>query len=66
MIINKQTFIFYVISFIIACDGFALIFLTRTTLILATGVILVIVGLFLFLIVEEMKAKTRRQYSTNF
>lgn len=61
--IDKNSIVSYVISLIITLCGFVLIFLTRTTLTLAAGAMLVVIGLFLFLIVQEKKVKTSRQRS---
>jgi hypothetical protein len=58
MKIDKNTFIIYVISFIVMLTGFSLIFFTRSTLTLAGSSVLVFIGLFLFLIVREKAHKT--------
>ncbi len=57
---DKNTIIPYIISFIIMFAGIILIFFTRSTLALAGSSVLVIIGLFLFLIVREKTYKAAR------
>jgi uncharacterized membrane protein len=59
--IDKNTMFFYVICLIIALGGFSLILLTRNTLIFVAGVILALIGPFLFLIVREKTKKAAKQ-----
>ena len=53
---NNNSMILYIISFVIMLGGFALVFITRSTTILAAGAVLIFIGLFVFLFARE-KAK---------
>lgn len=56
---NKNSMILYIISFVIMLGGFALVFITRSTTILAAGAVLIIIGLFVFLFVREKAKKVK-------
>ncbi len=53
---DKNAMIFYIISALIMIGGFVMIFMTRSTAILAGGAVLILIGLFVFLFGRE-KAK---------
>lgn len=57
---DKNSLVFYIIAFAAMIGGFAMIFLTRSTTILAAGAVLIFIGLFVFLFGMEKakKAKT--------
>ncbi len=56
---NKHSMILYIISFVIIIGGFALVFITRSTTILAAGAVLIIIGLFVFLFARETVKKAK-------
>lgn len=56
---NKNSVILYVISIVIMLGGFALVFTTRSTTILAAGAVLIIIGLFVFLFAREKVKKVK-------
>jgi len=56
---DKNVMVLYIISALIMIGGFVMIFMTRSTAILAGGAVLVFIGLFIFLFGRE-KAKTTR------
>ena len=56
---DKNVMVLYIISALIMIGGFVMIFMTRSTAILAGGAVLVFIGLFIFLFARE-KAKTTR------
>ncbi len=56
---DKNSMILYVIAFIVMIGGFAMIFLTRSTTILAAGAVLIFIGLFIFLFGREKAKKVR-------
>lgn len=56
---NKNSMILYIISFVIMLGGFALVFITRSTTILAAGAVLIFIGLFVFLLAREKAKKVK-------
>lgn len=56
---NKNSVILYAISIVIMLGGFALVFITRSTTILAAGAVLIIIGLFVFLFAREKVKKVK-------
>lgn len=56
---NKNSIIMYIISFVIMLGGFALVFITRSTTILAAGAVLIFIGLFVFLFAREKAKKVK-------
>lgn len=56
---NKNSMILYIISFVIMLGGFALVFITRSTTILAAGAVLIFIGLFVFLFAREKAKKVK-------
>lgn len=60
---DKNSMILYVIAFIVMIGGFTMIFLTRSTTILAAGAVLIFIGLFVFLFGRE-KAKKGQDVRT--
>ena len=56
---NKNSMILYIISFVIMLGGFALVFITRSTTILAAGAVIIIIGLFIFLFAREKAKKVK-------
>jgi len=59
MSMDKNTIVVYIISLVITLAGFSLVFFARNTLVLAGGALLIIVGLFLFLIGREKIQKRK-------
>ena len=53
---DKNIIVLYIISVLIMIGGFVMIFMTRSTAILAGGAVLILIGLFVFLFGRE-KAK---------
>lgn len=56
---NNNPVILYIIGFAIMLGGFVMIFLTRSTTILAAGAVLIFIGLFVFLFGREKAKKVR-------
>lgn len=53
---DKNLILFYIISAVLIVAGFVMIFMTRSTTVLAGGAVLIFIGLFVFLFGRE-KAK---------
>ncbi len=56
---DKNLMVLYVISLLIMIGGFVMIFMTRSTAVLAAGAVLIFIGLVVFLFGRE-KAKRAR------
>ncbi len=56
---NNNLLILYIIGFAIMLGGFVMIFLTRSTTVLAAGAVLIFIGLFVFLFGREKAKKVR-------
>lgn len=56
---DKNSLVLYIIAFVIMVGGFAIIFLTRSTTILAAGAVLIFIGLFVFLFGREKAKKAK-------
>lgn len=54
-----NTVIFYIISAILTIAGFVMIFMTRSTSVLAGGAVLIIIGLLIFVFGREQAKKAR-------
>jgi uncharacterized membrane protein len=57
---DNNPVILYIIGFAIMLGGFIMIFMTRSTTILAAGAVLIFIGLFVFLFGREKAKKIRR------
>ena len=55
---DKNLILFYIIAAVLIVAGFAMIFVTRSTSVLAGGAVLIIIGLFVFLFGREKAKKT--------
>ncbi len=56
---DKNLIALYVISAIIMIGGFVMIFMTRSTTVLAGGAVLIFIGLFVFLFGREKAKKAK-------
>jgi heme/copper-type cytochrome/quinol oxidase subunit 4 len=56
---DKNSLVLYIIAFLIMISGFVMIFLTRSTTILAAGAVLIFIGLFVFLFGREKAKKVK-------
>lgn len=56
---DKNVTVLYIISALIMIGGFVMIFMTRSTAVLAGGAVLIFVGLFVFLFGREKAKKTK-------
>lgn len=56
---DKSLILFYIISAVFIVAGFVMIFMTRSTAVLAGGAVMIFVGLFVFLFGREKAKKTR-------
>ncbi len=57
---DKNLIVLYIISALIMIGGFVMIFLTRSTTVLAAGAVLIFIGLFVFLFGREKAKKAKR------
>ncbi|MCK9226764.1 MAG: hypothetical protein PHT96_00835 [Syntrophorhabdaceae bacterium] len=56
---EKNIIVLYIISALIIIGGFVMIFMTRSTSVLAAGAVLIIIGLFVFLFGREKSSRAR-------
>jgi heme/copper-type cytochrome/quinol oxidase subunit 4 len=56
---DKNSLILYIIAFAVMVGGFVMIFLTRSTTVLAAGAVLIFIGLFIFLFGREKAKKAK-------
>ncbi len=56
---DKNSLILYIIAFAVMVGGFVMIFLTRSTTVLAAGAVLIFIGLFVFLFGREKAKKAK-------
>jgi heme/copper-type cytochrome/quinol oxidase subunit 4 len=56
---DKNSLILYIIAFAVMVGGFVMIFLTRSTTVLAAGAVLIFIGLFIFLFGREKAKKIK-------
>ena len=56
---DKNVMVLYIISALIMIGGFVMIFMTRSTAILAGGAVLIFIGLFVFLFGREKAKKSK-------
>ncbi|MBP1749019.1 MAG: hypothetical protein H6Q52_1558 [Deltaproteobacteria bacterium] len=56
---DKNSTVLYIIAALIVIGGFVMIFLTRSTSVLAGGAVLIFIGLFVFLFGREKANKAR-------
>lgn len=56
---DKNSMILYIIAFAVMVGGFVMIFLTRSTTVLAAGAVLIFIGLFIFLFGREKAKKIK-------
>lgn len=56
---DKNSLVLYIIAFAIMVGGFVMIFLTRSTTVLAAGAVLIFIGLFVFLFGREKAKKAK-------
>ena len=56
---DKNIIVLYIISVLIMIGGFAMIFMTRSTTVLAAGAVLIFIGLFVFLFGREKAKKAK-------
>jgi uncharacterized membrane protein len=56
---DKNVMVLYIISALIMIGGFVMIFMTRSTGILAGGAVLIFIGLFVFLFGREKAKKSK-------
>jgi hypothetical protein len=56
---DKNLIILYVIAALVMVGGFAMIFMTRSTTVLAAGAVLIFIGLFVFLFGREKAKKAK-------
>ncbi len=56
---DKNLIVLYIIAALIMIGGFAMIFMTRSTAVLAGGAVLIFIGLFVFLFGREKAKKAR-------
>jgi hypothetical protein len=56
---DKNLIILYVIAALVMIGGFAMIFMTRSTTVLAAGAVLIFIGLFVFLFGREKAKKAK-------
>ena len=56
---DKNLIVLYIIAAAIMVAGFVMIFLTRSTTVLAAGAVLIFIGLFVFLFGREKAKKAK-------
>jgi hypothetical protein len=56
---DKNVMVLYIISALIMIGGFVMIFMTRSTAVLAGGAVLIFIGLFVFLFGREKAKKNK-------
>ncbi|HNT42976.1 MAG TPA: hypothetical protein PKN85_00825 [Syntrophorhabdaceae bacterium] len=56
---DKNSLVLYIIAFAVMVGGFVMIFLTRSTTVLAAGAVLIFIGLFVFLFGREKAKKAK-------
>lgn len=56
---DKNCLILYIIAFAVMVGGFVMIFMTRSTTVLAAGAVLIFIGLFIFLFGREKAKKIK-------
>lgn len=56
---DKNLIVLYVIAALLMVGGFVMIFMTRSTAVLAGGAVLIFIGLFVFLFGREKAKKSK-------
>ena len=56
---DKNSLVLYIIAFAVMVGGFVMIFLTRSTTVLAAGAVLIFIVLFVFLFGREKAKKAK-------